>query len=181
MVELQCWESWFREVGRMRRAFRSAMGFDPMCNETASVGVLASAASNAGLLAMTEYVCVKRSVADARRFRNGRADLWIYHPGRDVSWVFEAKQLRCAPAIRQVTLETHLRRACHDAAHVPEWEANHKFGILIATAPEVGDVEAIERTARAQAEMSFAACRFDGGELPVYAFIRRARKQRRAS
>lgn len=177
-IEIRCWEPWFREVGRMRRAFREAFDFDPMCNETASMGVMAAAASRARLLAMTDYVCRKRGVADGRKFRNGRADLWVGQPGLR-SWAFEAKQFSCAPGTRQTTLEGHLSRACHDAVHVPGSEADLKFGLLIATAREIGQADRLETIARAQAEMCFAACRFDGGELPVYAFIRRAHRLRR--
>jgi len=177
-AEIKCWEPWFHEVGRARHAFRKAVGLDPMCNETASMGVLAAAASRVNMLAMTDYVCRKRGLHDGRSFRHGRADLWVYDPNRGTSWVFEAKQFRAPPGARQTTFEKHLRRACHEAARVPEWEADRKFGILIVTGRDEVLKDTLSQAAAEQAERSFAACRFDGGELPAYAFIRAARRRR---
>jgi hypothetical protein len=157
------------------------MGFDPMINETASMGVLASAATKAGMLALTEYVCRKRSTSDGRRFRNGRADLWIYHAGADRSWGFEAKQIQCTPWMRLETLRAKLDEARRDAADIPHWEAKHRFGMLVVTLPPVDLSEATHKAIDTLVGRSFAAFRIDGGDVASLVVIDRARRPRKVA
>ena len=97
-IEFEMWSAWLRQAGRLVDRY---IGYvdedDPFAyNETASVALLASAASLAGYSALAEYVTKKLDVdkADpakvAKRNRNGRGDLWLQTDKRN--WAFEFKQ-----------------------------------------------------------------------------------------
>lgn len=169
--ELKRWDAWFHEVGKARWAFAKAVGFDPMINETASMGVLASAASKARYLAVTEYVCRKRAAGNARQFRHGRADLWVYDRQNDLSWAFEGKQVHAAGAMAFETLRKKLDAACRDAADIPYWESKNRFGLLIVTVPEDGPSTTTKASLKALGKASFAAYRIDGCSPAAYVFI----------
>jgi hypothetical protein len=95
-MEAPSWEPWLKNVAKTRRAFSEFItDYDPMSNETASCGVLSSAASAAGLLSMTEYLCLKKDRRHYSKRVNGRADLWVCNISRRRSWAIEAKQVRC--------------------------------------------------------------------------------------
>lgn len=73
--EVKHWNEWLKRVPAIRRKFcRWASDFDPFYwNEAASVAVLANAAAQAGYLAHTEYVALKRIQRAAGRFGRGGA------------------------------------------------------------------------------------------------------------
>lgn len=176
--ELKRWASWFHEVGRARLAFAKAVGFDPMINETASMGVLASAASKAGLLAITEYVCRKRAVKNGRQFRHGRADLWVHDWKKDRSWAFEAKQVHGTGQMKFETLKRKLDAACRDAADIPHWEAKSRFGMLIVTVPAEGATSTTKEALETLATKCFAAFEVNGCAPAAYIFIARQKRPR---
>jgi len=178
VVEATSWAPWFQQVARSRRAFANFIELDPLMNETASCGVLSSAASKAGLLSMTEYLCIKKHHTDYRRKGNGRADLWVADPERKISWAFEAKQVRCAPGTRPTTLEEAMAQACHDASRLTDLEADRFYGLLVATLPEedLEDLGDLVENLDAFADEVDIACRFGGGARPAYAFFRQAQR-----
>lgn len=131
--EAKQWGQWLRRVPKIRRKFCSwSEDFDPFhSNEAASVAVLANAAAQAGFLAHTEYVALKRHPTRGRPFRQGRCDLWIADVKSETSWAFEVKQHFAAPKIRQSTFDARLERACSDARAVDGDEADKRVGCLI--------------------------------------------------
>jgi hypothetical protein len=181
LIEASSWEPWLRQVAKTRRAFGKFLtDLDPLMNETASCGLLSSAASTAGLLSMTEYLCIKKHKTDYRRRRNGRADLWVADPAREVSWAFEAKQVRCAPGTRTATLEEAMAHACHDASQLTDLEADRLYGLLIATLPEeeIDDLEDLVDRLDAFAHEVDIACKFGGAARPAYVFFRFAQRDK---
>lgn len=132
--EMKHWVEWLRRVPAIRRKFcRWAEDFDPFhSNEAASVAVLANAAAQAGYLAHTEYVALKRHSTRGRPFRQGRCDLWVADVENETSWAFEVKQHFAAAKIRQSTFDARLERARRDAKDVDRDEADRRVGCLIA-------------------------------------------------
>lgn len=184
LTEAGSWEPWFKHVAKTRRAFAQFIDLDPMSNETASCGVLSSAASTKGLLSMTEYLCVKKHKTDYRRRGHGRADLWVADPSRKISWAFEAKQLRCEPGTRRATIEAAMSAACHDASRLTDLEADRFYGLLIATLPAYAyaDADALRGICDRLdefGETSQIACKFGGGAQPAYAFFCAAERSKK--
>jgi len=183
LIEASSWEPWLRQVARTRKAVASFIeDYDPLSNETATCGVLSSAASKVGLLSMTEYLCVKKHNTDYRRRGVGRADLWVADPDREISWAFEAKQVRCAAGSGQATFESAMKAACHDASRVTDLEANRFYGLMIATLPFDHDLDELDGLCEQLddfAEEVDIACKFGGGPLPAYAFFRFAQRQKK--
>jgi hypothetical protein len=174
--EAHSWEPWLKDVAKSRRAFADFIQhYDPMSNETASCGVLSAAASTAGLLSMTEFLCMKKNVHHYGKRVNGRADLWVADPGRKISWAFEAKQTRCVPGSRLETLRTAMALACHEASRMTNLDADRFFGLLIATLPPTADSDQLkglrERLVSFAAEADFA-CEVGGGRHPAFLFFR---------
>ena len=180
-TEAISWEPWLKHVAKTRKAFAAFIDYDPMSNETASCGVLSSAASNADLLSMTEYICVKKHPDHYGKRVNGRADLWIGDSIRDMSWAFEAKQVRCVPGSRTATFEDALAAACHDASRMTDLDADRFFGLLIATLPaddEPDDLGPLRERLDNFASQTDLACKVGGGRHPVYLFFRGPKRQK---
>ncbi|GBD48131.1 hypothetical protein METY_1344 [Methylopila sp. Yamaguchi] len=137
-MEFKLWHPWLNRVPRIRRQFADALdGDDPLLhNETASVGVLAGAATRIGYLALAEYSSQKRGSGRGRPYRRGRCDLWISTPGGDRSWSFEVKQILCRGGIREATLEDAPAPASKDAKAVNAFGADRHYGALLFTAAE---------------------------------------------
>lgn len=131
--EVKHWIEWLRRVPGIRQKFcRWADDFDPFhSNEAASVAVLANAAAQAGYLAHTEYVALKRHSTRGRPFRQGRCDLWVADVDSETSWAFEVKQHFAAAKIRQATFDARLEMARRDARDVDRDEADRRVGCLI--------------------------------------------------
>lgn len=131
--EVKHWTEWFRRVPAIRRKFcRWSQDFDPFhSNEAASVAVLANAAAQAGYLAHTEYVALKRHASRGRPFRQGRCDLWVAEVAEEISWAFEVKQQFAAAGLRRGTFEAKLDRASKDAREVDRNEADRRVGCLV--------------------------------------------------
>lgn len=179
-LEAQSWRPWLDAVGRTRSEFADFIEYDPMSNETASMGVLASAATRAKLLATTEYICLKRDEDWRKKHRHGRLDLWVGDPKISRSWAFEAKQLRCRPGTRAATIEKAMALACHDAAAIPDHEGDRFFGLVVATVPDEGDCEALcDRLRDFHSQVDFAwEC--GGSYSSAFIFIRTAERMRKA-
>lgn len=168
------WKRWLELVPRIRKEFHAAIDDDPLFyNETASVGVLAAAASRAGLLALSEYAATKRGAGRGRPHRDGRCDLWIATPDTRRSWSFEFKQCFCSSEPRSTTIAARLDRACADAWDVHPLEADLRFGGLLISACEGQALseKAVKRI-RSVAESATYACRFDGGLGQVFLILR---------
>lgn len=132
-LEVKHWTEWLRRVPRIRRKFRKwGEGFDPFdFNEAASVAVLANAASQAGYLAHTEYIALKRHASRGRPFRQGRCDLWVADIQSQTSWAFEFKQHFASDRIKPATFNERLARAYRDAKDLDHNEADRRSGCLI--------------------------------------------------
>lgn len=182
-MEAPSWEPWLRNVASTRRSFSEFIThYDPMSNETASCGVLSAAASAAGLLSMTEYLCLKKDPQHYSKRVNGRADLWVCDTGRKMSWAIEAKQVRCVAGTRAGTLRNAMVDACDEASRMPDLEADRFFGLVIATLPTDVDPHVLTKmTGRLVdfAEETEFACRVEGGRHPTYLFFRRAQRRKK--
>ena len=177
------WEPWLKTVAKTRRPFNEFIpDFDAMSNETASCGVLSAAATTAGLLSMTEYLCLKKDPSHYGKRVNGRADLWVCDTTRKTSWAMEAKQVRCAPRTRLTTLQDAMEDACDEASRMPALEADRFFGLVIATLPGGVNPEELAKVMGrldAFAEETEFACRVEGGRHPTYLFFRTQRRKNR--
>jgi hypothetical protein len=171
--EAAVWAKWFGRIPRIRNDFFEAIEDDPLLyNETASVGVLACAASRSGLLALAEYSAIKRGTGRGRPHGNGRCDLWVAEPGAEFSWAFEFKQLFCPSNPRTKTIAAALTLACKDVDKIHPLEAKRRFGGLLVSAregctlsePAIGRIVAVAQSAT-------FACRLDGGKTPVYLIL----------
>ena len=175
--EARLWAPWLRQLPRLRRQFANRFDFDPLrYNETASVGLLATAAGRAGFLTLTEYVADKRAPGRGRPYRDGRCDLWLGHAESGAAWAIEFKQLFCAARCRPATLEGQLRLACEDAWQVDAVEGR-RFGALIVSgwlddALPVATVKTIEELAAG----TTYSCRVGGGSSPVWLLFDEPRK-----
>jgi hypothetical protein len=175
--EARLWAPWLRQLPRLRKQVANAFDFDPLrYNETASVGLLATAAGRAGFLTLAEFVSDKRAPGRGRPYRNGRCDLWLGHADTGAAWAIEFKQLFCAARCRPMTLEDQLRRACEDAWQVDAVEGR-RFGALIVSgwledALPIATVKSIETLAAATAY----SCRVGGGTAPVWLLFDEPRK-----
>lgn len=170
--EAELWRPWLNRVPRIRRQFADVIeGDDPLLyNETASVSVLAGAATRAGYLALAEYSSEKRGAGRGRPYRKGRCDLWISTPIAERSWSFEVKQLFCRDGVRKATLESALEQACNDARAVDAFEADQRYGALLFTAAEgcrLYPDKVIER----MPDATFVVC-FEGKLQPAWLVLR---------
>lgn len=172
-IEAAIWPHWMEQVARTRDGFANFIDYDPMTNETASVGVLASAAARADLLSTTEFVCHKHQFDRRRRLVHGRADLWVGAPRGGISWAFEAKQIKSRQGSRSDTFEAALDMACLEASRLPEWEANRFFGLLIVTVPPEGDVTKLEGRLESLAGKADFAWPCGGRERATYLYFRK--------
>ena len=177
-LERASWTPWLDAVGQVREEFAAFINYDPMPNETASMSVLASAATRSGLLAMTEYVCKKHQKDRRKKLRNGRLDLWVGDPAVKRTWAFEAKQLHCRPGAREATIAAAMASACHDAADIPDTEGDRFFGLLVATIPPEGECEKLCQLLRDFRDQVEFAWEFGGHERPAFVFIRTAERWR---
>jgi hypothetical protein len=173
-LESRLWTDWFSAIPQLRDQFSQIRENDDpfLYNETASVGMLASAASRSGLLALAEYVAIKRGTGRGRPLRNGRCDLWVQDPTSHRAWSFEFKQCYATGGVRRATLERKLRAACSDASAVHSFEADRYFGGLMI----LGDDEnalggnCVATVETLAAEMTYA-CRISGGTTPVWVLL----------
>jgi hypothetical protein len=120
---------------------------DPFAyNETATVSLLIAAATRAEMLALAEFVSMKKV---NRVPVEGRCDLWIC--GRRQSWAFEVKQAMYRGGYhRPSTIMGWLKDACNDARKLTHHEADKRFGLLVIStlyADEIDPdfVESLER------------------------------------
>ncbi|WP_445678711.1 hypothetical protein [Radicibacter daui] len=174
-IEANLWKHWLQQVPKIRSQFIQAMQGDPFVyNETASVGLLASAASRSGLLAMSEYVSIKRGTGRGRPYRNGRCDLWVGAPETGRSWAFEMKQLIRKKALNEGTIEVSLEAACSDARKVHLQEATFRYGcLIIASSNENGlSGKSVERIHVAAQATDFA-CQLDIKTNPVWLLFKK--------
>jgi hypothetical protein len=173
--EVRHWAEWLRRVPAIRRKFyRWSEDFDPFhSNEAASVAVLANSAAQAGYLAHTEYVALKRHASRGRPFRQGRCDLWVAEVAEEISWAFEVKQHFAAAGLRRGTFEAKLDRAWRDARDVDREEADRRVGCLV-TVPRSDvkpDAEFIAHVDELNADAD-AAFRIAGRMGPVWLTFR---------
>jgi hypothetical protein len=165
---------WFAQVGQIRARFATCMSadFDPLAsNETASVGVLAAAASRSGLLSLTDYVSIKRGWDTRAPFRFGRCDLWIADPRRQRSWAFEFKQGLIGRGTGLARVSKLLDQACFDARRVDRLEADHRFGAVVLgfqSGAPIGDYDDGLRQLSVRASY---CCRLCGGAAPVWIYL----------
>lgn len=96
-TEYNVWSGWMQKAALLVDRHQNLWGDDdPFAyNETASVALLAAAASLAGHVTLAEYCTQKlepkKDKAKARRRkRHGRGDLWLHTESRH--WAFEFKQ-----------------------------------------------------------------------------------------
>lgn len=78
--EYRAWRRWMRAIGALRERYYHYVGDDPLAvSEAATVGLMLSAAGEAGLIGMLEYPTEKRT-GGPRRWCYGRCDLWLLAP-----------------------------------------------------------------------------------------------------
>lgn len=172
--EFRLLSRWFRQVSVIRQRFAACMSvdFDPFrSNETASVGLLAAAASRSGLLTLTDYVSVKRGWAPCTPYRLGRCDLWVADPVRQLSWAFEFKQGLIGRGTRLAKVSKLLDQACFDARQVDRFEADHRFGAIVVGFQTGQESAEGEESMRQLSERSSYCCRLGGGVAPVWILL----------
>jgi hypothetical protein len=173
--EFRLLSRWFRQACRIRARFASCLSgdFDPLgTNETASVGILAAAASRSGLLTLTDYVSVKRGWDARAPYRAGRCDLWVADPERQISWAFEFKQGLIGRGARPAKMGKLLDQACFDASRVDHLEADHRYGALIVAVQERNSSVEVENGLTELSTRASYCCRLDGGATPIWLYLR---------
>lgn len=165
--EAALWKAWMDEIPGIRREFNDWLpDMDPFgYNEAATAGMLANAASKAGLLSLTEYVMTKRHSTRGRPFRRGRGDLWLGDSASQVCWGFEFKQRRARPGLREDTFDGYLELCRSDACALHDDEADWKVGGLVLLGKDF-DTAAIDRIDSycSHADFSYRI----GGLFPVW-------------
>lgn len=168
-------DQWLPSVPSQRNKF---LEFDPdedpfLYNETASVGLLAGAASQAGLIALNEYFAYKRRPGRGRPKFIGRCDLWIAQPREHMSVAFEFKQKWSDATIGPIVLGNSLFQACEAASELDPREADHKIGALIISAirPHTRD-EILEPSVRSLLAYVDYACKIGGGCVSVWLLMK---------
>ena len=134
-VEARAWDRWFAEIPSLRKEYFEFIGQDHdvfSYNEASSAGLFACGAARARMIALPEYVCLKKGRRDKRRRVNGRADLWIYDPHHKLSWCFEFKHLLGRTSYSETLINKKLEAAVSDAACiVTENECDKAFGAVL--------------------------------------------------
>ena len=171
-IESEIWDSWFRRAATVRRQFVEFED-DPLSyNETASVSLLCSAASRAGLLGLAEYSVTKLGKKDKRLHVSGRADLWVFDPATNRSWGLEFKQIFPRANGGISVIKTAFDRARQDANCINAQEADFRVAALMVAVGFFGEPKrsAIERIENLAAEADFSCC-FTGGEGDAYLML----------
>ena len=130
--EAKTWKKWFKGIAKLHERFLNEADFDPFTfNETASVSIFASSATQIGLLSLAEYVTYKKSKDDMRKKADGRADLWVKCTKTSKDWNFEFKVFWYGTSIKTEQIDKIMEVAHNDARHVKESESQRRFGVVI--------------------------------------------------
>jgi hypothetical protein len=131
-VEYAGWRRWMRAIGNARERYYKHVGMDPIAsNEPATVGLLLTAAGQAGLLGMLEYPTRKRT-ADGE-WCYGRCDLWVGAPRHndELGWALEVKRRRIAPGTRRKRLLDTVESSWEDSGVLDPAEGTMRLACTI--------------------------------------------------
>lgn len=179
--EYAVWRRWLKAIGEMRERYYRSVGDDPIAiSEPASVGLMLSAAGNAGMIGLLEYPTDKRNGA-SQAWRYGRCDLWLLSPSHfdQDGWAFEVKHRRITSRSTRRLLVATFRAAWNDAGRLDVGEASMRLACTIFYSDCDIDVDsAAGRTLRRLADMSDWAWRISHAhELkPMYIFLKNRRR-----
>jgi len=139
-LEVKIWSGWLKEAVKLAYRF-SEVEDDPFAyNEAATVSLLTAAATKADLLALAEYISMKKNRLDRRYNNPGRCDLWVCAGNR--SWAFEFKQKFYDGSYHKPeTVLGWLADATLDASLVDRHEATKRFGVLVLSCAGVKILE----------------------------------------
>lgn len=122
-----------RAIGSMRERYYRCVGVDPLAvSEAASVGLMLSAAGEAGLVGMLEYPTEKRT-GGPRKWCYGRCDLWLLAP-RHVDadgWAIEVKHRRITPRSTRRVLIDPFKAAWKDAGKLDVTEGSMRLACIV--------------------------------------------------
>jgi len=122
-----------RAIGALRERYYLRVGDDPLAvSEAATVGLMLSAAGEAGLIGMLEYPTEKR-IGGQRRWCYGRCDLWLLAPRHadDYGWAIEVKHRRITPRSTRRLLVEPFKAAWKDAGRLDVTEASMRLACIV--------------------------------------------------
>lgn len=179
--EYPAWRKWMRAIGEMRERYYSRVGDDPLAmSEAASVGLLLSAAGEAGLIGMLEYPTEKRT-SGPRKWCYGRCDLWLLAPRHadEDGWAIEVKHRRITPRSTRRVLVDPYKAAWKDAGKLDVTEASMRLACVIYYSDREITAESLaRRTLLRLAGRCDWAWRISHGDhlYPVYILLRQRRR-----
>jgi hypothetical protein len=171
-----------RAFGRARERYHAHVGDDPVsAGEPATVGLLLTAAGEAGLLGLLEYPVDKRGAEG--QWCYGRCDLWVGAPRHadDLGWALEVKRRRITSRSPRSRLVNAFREAWKDAGVLDPAEGTMRLACTIFYSETEIDVESdCARTLRRLGSMSDWSWRIShSGDLPpLYVFFKHRRRGR---
>lgn len=130
--EYAAWTRWLQTAAALTGRFATELADDPFAyNETASVSLLASAATMAGYLSLAEFGVTKGHRSDRRISADGRCDLWV--ATESTSWGFEFKQIRPERLTGLRALQSAMAEAVECAKCLRSDEADKRVAGLIVS------------------------------------------------
>ena len=186
-AEAKFCKRWLEAAAELReKMYADGEGFDPLrYNETATVGLLATAAGRAGLLALPEFAESNRKLPEGR-VRPGRCDLWLADEDLTHNWVMEFKVCWFSPRPK-VKLINPLNAAIKAVFERDRDEADNRWACAIYSADKAWLKEGCQRekwSAPADllrvAEHVDLAFRLDGGQAPVFFLLRKVQRSARS-
>ncbi|WP_293864484.1 hypothetical protein [uncultured Alsobacter sp.] len=131
------WQPWLEKAARLVGKFDRELYDDPFSyNETASVSLLASAATQAGYLALAEFIVWKGHKADRRMNAAGRCDLWIYAERK--TYALEFKQ-SVPLAVTEARWTASMNAARQAAKYLRADEADERVAALVVSLWQLDD------------------------------------------
>jgi hypothetical protein len=122
-----------QSIGALRERYHWHVGDDPLAvSEAATVGLMLSAAGEAGLIGMLEYPTEKR-IGGPRRWCYGRCDLWLLAPRHadDYGWAVEVKHRRITPRSTRRLIIDPFKAAWKDAGRLDVTEALMRLACVV--------------------------------------------------
>ena len=183
LPEYPVWRRWMQAIGGMRETYHRRRDSDPLAiSEATTVGLMLSAAGQAGLIGLLEYPTEK--AAGEKGWCYGRCDLWLVAPRHadQEGWAFEVKHRRITPRSTARVLVEPFRAAWRDAGALDVAEASMRLACTVLYSDQKIDAgTAAGRTLRKLAGMSDWSWRIshDGGLPPCYVFLKRRRRRNR--
>lgn len=170
-----------RAIGALRESYFRRVGSDPIAvSEAATVGLMLSAAGDAGLIGLLEYPTEKRT-SGPQKWCYGRCDLWLLAPRHmdTDGWAIEVKHRRITPRSTRRVFIDPFKAAWRDAGMLHVHEASMRLAcIVFYSEREIApDCPAAETLRRLTGTCDWAwRISHDRDLMPAYVLLKRRRR-----